>query len=88
MIRKFIPIFALLIVAAGVTGSARAATDRAATANECAPGYHIYSDGSCQSDNLIVDSRCPPSFTAQSFPNGNGYRCIPETWPGGGEYRD
>jgi hypothetical protein len=79
MIRTFIPLFVLFVVAAGV--------NRPAMAIECAPGYHIYSDGSCQSDNMIIDSRCPPRFTAQVFPNGNGYICIPETWPGGGKYR-
>lgn len=82
MIPKFIPLFVLIIAAAGVTGSARAGSDRPMMANECAPGYHIYSDGSCQADNMIVDNRCQPGFTVQVFPNGNDYICKPE------QYRD
>lgn len=87
MIGKFIPMFVLFVAAAGVTGSARAANEHTAMAIACAPGYHVYSDGSCQSDNMAIDSRCPPAFGVQVFPSGNGYICIPETWPGGGKYQ-
>ena len=78
MIRKFIPLFALCALAAGAAGSARAQDARQMMTSACAPGYHIYSDGSCQSDNMVVDNRCQPGFMVQVFPNGNDYICKPE----------
>ena len=82
MIRKFIPLFALCALATGAAGSARAQDGRQMMASTCAPGYHVYSDGSCQSDNMVVDNRCQRGFTVQVFPNGNDYICKPE------QYRD
>ena len=63
---KFILILALSAAAATFAGAARAdKAPVAIAAAECASGYHVYGDGSCQPDNMTVDSRCPDGFNAQ-----------------------
>lgn len=42
----------------------------------CGLGYRRDASGACV--GYLDRSRiCPPGFFAESFPNGNGYRCLP-----------
>jgi hypothetical protein len=66
---------ALLI---GSAGSGLCASQPAqAQSMACWGGYHVDQMGHCQSDNPILDNRCPAGLTAQVWPNGNSYRCVP-----------
>lgn len=43
----------------------------------CAGGYHTDAFGNCETDDGIVDSRCPAGLEASPFPSNGGYRCVP-----------
>jgi hypothetical protein len=45
----------------------------------CAPGYYRDASGACI-DYLDRSRVCPSGYFALSFPNGNGYRCVPTAW--------
>ena len=86
MIRKFILMFVLFFVAAGVTGSARAANEHTAMAIACA--LATTSTATAHASRITWPSTAVvPRAGPQIFPSGNGYICIPETWPGGGKYQ-
>ncbi len=48
-----------------------------AAPTQCWAGYHVDSGGNCQSDNPVLDTRCPPNLMAQVSPSANGYWCVP-----------
>lgn len=45
-------------------------------AGGCGAGFHRDIAGTC-TPNRIHRRSCQPGFHPESFPNGNGYRCIP-----------
>jgi hypothetical protein len=45
----------------------------------CGFGSHIDATGLCV-DTMDYSRRCPPGSFAISFPNGNGFRCLPGEW--------
>jgi len=64
------------------SGAALACASARATVSfsfACATGYYVGPHGNCQQNGGYVDSRCPPGFEAQVFPNGDHYRCAPDS---------
>jgi hypothetical protein len=45
----------------------------------CGFGSHLDATGLCV-DTMDYSRRCPPGSFAISFPNGNGFRCLPGEW--------
>ena len=45
----------------------------------CEYGSHLDVSGYCV-DSMDYARICPPRFFAISFPNGNGFRCLPVEW--------
>ena len=45
----------------------------------CSFGTHLDISGYCV-DSMDYARICPPRFFAISFPNGNGFRCLPVEW--------
>jgi hypothetical protein len=45
----------------------------------CGFGSHLDATGLCV-DTMDCSRRCPPGSFAISFPNGNGFRCLPGEW--------
>jgi len=41
----------------------------------CASGYHLNAAGDCE-PKYHRPSRCRKGYEAESFPNGNGYKCV------------
>jgi hypothetical protein len=74
---------ALLLAApaaqAGLTPARIPTSDIRLAAMGCGPGYYRDGSGACL-DYLDKSRSCPPGFFAVSFPNGNGYRCVPTAW--------
>ena len=73
---------ALLLAApahAGMTPTRLAASDIRAAAMGCGFGYRRDASGACI-DTLDKSRICPSGYFALSFPNGNGFRCVPTTW--------
>ena len=56
-----------------------AASEFRLAAMACSFGYHLDVSGFCV-DSMDYSRKCPPGYFAQSFPNGNGFRCIPAEW--------
>ena len=56
-----------------------AASDIQRTGAECSYGYHLDISGVCV-DSMDYSRICPPGLFAVSFPNGNGFRCVPTDW--------
>ena len=48
-------------------------------AAQCGFGYHRDVSGYCV-DSMDYKRICPPGFFAVTFPNGNGFRCVPTEW--------
>jgi hypothetical protein len=75
-------IAALLAASAAQAGLAPAriqTSDIRLAAMGCGPGYRLDASGACV-DYLDRSRICPPGLFAVSFPNGNGYRCVPTAW--------
>lgn len=53
-----------------------AAPDLQLTAGGCGAGFHHNLWGHCR-PNAVSRRHCQPGFHAISFPNGSGYRCVP-----------
>jgi hypothetical protein len=64
---------------AGPISAPRPASDVRLAAMGCAPGYYRDASGTCI-DYLDKSRVCPAGYFALSFPNGNGYRCVPTAW--------
>jgi hypothetical protein len=45
----------------------------------CSFGYHLDISGTCV-DSMDYSRRCPPGTFAISYPNGDGFRCVPADW--------
>jgi hypothetical protein len=45
----------------------------------CGPGYRPDSTGVCV-DYIDRWRKCPDTYFAESYPNGNGFRCVPSEW--------
>jgi hypothetical protein len=56
-----------------------ARSDVRPVAAACSFGTHLDISGFCV-DSMDYSRRCPPGDFAVSFPNGNGYRCLPAEW--------
>jgi hypothetical protein len=74
---------ALLLAAsaaqAGLAPTRIPTSDILLAAMGCGPGYYREASGACV-DYLDKSRICPPGYFAVSFPNGNGYRCVPTAW--------
>ncbi len=51
----------------------------------CSFGYHLDISGTCV-DSMDYSRRCPPGAFAVSYPNGNGFRCVPAEWQRSGSW--
>lgn len=68
--------FAVAIAGAFACGSPARAAETLAMAS-CASGYHSDIFGNCEPNTQTrEESLCQRGFYYQSFPNGNGYRCM------------
>ena len=56
-----------------------AASDVQRIGAACDFGSHRDVSGYCV-DSMDYARTCPPRFFAISFPNGNGFRCLPVEW--------
>jgi hypothetical protein len=56
-----------------------AISDIRLAAMDCGFGYRLDPSGVCV-DYMDRTRQCPPTYFAQAFPNGNGYRCVPAEW--------
>jgi hypothetical protein len=56
-----------------------AASDIQRVGATCNYGSHLDVSGYCV-DSMDYARICPPRFFAISFPNGNGFRCLPVEW--------
>jgi hypothetical protein len=55
------------------------AAPAAQAAMGCGPGYRPDSTGVCV-DYIDRWRKCPDTYFAESYPNGNGFRCVPSEW--------
>ena len=74
---------ALLLAPLTATAAPKPAALTAASdiqpARSCSFGTHLDVSGYCV-DSMDYARICPPRFFAISFPNGNGFRCLPVEW--------
>ena|SRR5471032_2120837 len=55
------------------------------TAAACSFGYHLDISGTCV-DSMDYSRHCPPGYFPISYPNGDGYRCLPAEWQRSGSW--
>lgn len=64
---------------AGLISAPMPASELRLAAMGCGPGYLRDASGTCV-DYVDRSRICPPGYFALSFPNGNGFRCVPTAW--------
>jgi hypothetical protein len=67
-----------LAVAGGFAFGSPALADEKMPMSSCASDYHSDAQGHCQPDGSMTYGPCQPGFRFQGWPNGNGYRCMPD----------
>jgi hypothetical protein len=69
-------LFGYSIAALAGLGALFLITTAANAAGGCGSGMHRSLVGVCRHD-AVARRHCQPGFHAVSFPNGDGYRCVP-----------
>jgi hypothetical protein len=68
-------ILASLPARAAAESAASAAANIQVAVIACASGYHLNAAGDCE-PRQHRPSLCRKGYEAESFPNGNGYKCV------------
>ena len=68
-----------LAVAGAFAFGSPARADEKMPMGYCSSGFNPDARGHCEPDGPMTYGPCQPGFHFQVFPNGNGYRCAPDS---------